>query len=139
VGAGGGGALTGAGTGSGGGACATRSGCATAAVRNTNSRPRASRRTSTDTSGGTCSSTLTSESVAAISIRSSLAGEAASRAGSNPSDGVQEKRRPPANCKPSDASMIDTRAAAPSRWTATIPGVPETDTRTARRWSAVVR
>ena len=132
---------TGATAASGAGAArATRSGSAgTAAPRKTSSRPRASRRTSTDTSGGTCRSTLTSEAPAAISRRSSFAGVAASSAGSNPSDGVQEKRRPPAKRRPRSASMMETRATSPSRWTATRPGVPDTRTRTARRESRVVR
>jgi hypothetical protein len=34
--------------------------------------------------------------------------------------------------------QTDTRAAAPSRWTATMPGVPVSVTRIASRWSAVV-
>ena len=97
-----------------GAAWATRSGSAGApAPRKTNSRPRASRRTSTDTSAGTWRRTLTSEAPAAISSRSSFAGVAARRAGSNPSDGVHEKRRPPAKRRPSSASMIETRATRP--------------------------
>ena len=106
---------------------ATRTGSVGApASRKTSSRPRESRRTSTDTSGGTCRSTLTSEALAAISRRSSFAGVAARSAGSNPSDGVQEKRRAPAKRSPRSASMMETRATSPSRWTATRPGVPDT-------------
>ena len=108
-------------------------------LANTSSRPRASRFTSTAVSGGTCSSRLTSESVATISIRSSFAGVAASSAGSNPFDGVHEKRRPPANCPPKAAFMTETLATPPSRCTATIPGVPVTATRTASFRSVVVR